>query len=227
MGQQGQEEILRLWVDNWKQAGFDPVVIGQQQAEAHPGFNEFKERITAMPMMNHNIPDYEHACFFRWIAMANVGGGLMADYDCFNAGFEPEDVVFKDMTIYEPPHVPCLVSGSSLEYERVIQIFMNFNIGMYKDWLKPHSRNGQGVSDMLVLANHSDQLEGKDLVRQYDPSGMKGSKAIHFSNRSCGGNKVKVIKEWLKTQSTSSWRTAAPKKRSKGIFQFGKETDSQ
>ena len=224
MGQSGQEQILRLWVDNWKQAGFDPVVIGQQQAEAHPSYDEFRNYVTKMPFMN--VFEYELACFLRWMAMAHIGGGLMADYDCFNAGFEPGDVIFKDMTIYEPPHVPCLVSGSSLEYERVIQIFMNFNIGMYKDWLKPHSRNGKGVSDMLILANHSDQLNGVDMVRQYNKDGMSGAKAIHFSNSSCGGQKFKAIQSWLKTQSTSSWPTEAPKKRLKGIFRSGKKTDS-
>jgi len=226
MSPPGQEAILKMWCDNWKQAGFDPVVIGQQQAEAHPGFSNFQEYVTAMPAMNYHTPDYEHACFYRWMAMAQIGGGLMADYDCFNAGFEPEDVVFKDMTIYEPPHVPCLVSGSSLEYERVIQIFMSFHPGMYQEWLKPHSRNGTGVSDMLILANHSDQLNGVDLVRQYSPDGMPGAKAIHFSNSSCGGNKIPTIASWLKTQSTSSWPTEAPKKRLKGIFRSGKKTDS-
>lgn len=228
LGQKGQEAILRMWSENWDRAGFQPIVLGQQDAEKHPDFGIYSDHVRSMPAMNHHTPEYEHACFFRWIAMAHVGGGLMADYDCFNAGFGPEDVVWKEMTIYEPPHVPCLVSGSSMEYERVINdIFMKFNLSMYQDWLKPHSRNGKGVSDMLILANHSDQLNGVDLVRQYKKDGMAGAKAIHFSNSSCGGNKVKVIKSWLKTQSTSLWPMAAPSKHSTGTCRSGNGTDCQ
>ena len=126
----------------------------------------------------------------------------MADYDCFNNGFRPEDVDSNEMTIYEPPHVPCLVSGTSAEYERVIQIFMNFNTNMYKDWLKAHSRGGMAVSDMLILANHSDQLRGKSCVAHWDPNGANDAKAIHFCNACCGGKKIEAIQSWLKTQRT-------------------------
>lgn len=226
MGTDGQQILLGLWCENWKKAGFEPVVIGENHAMEHPNFRAFSDHVRSFTPMNYHTPEYEHACFYRWMAMAHIGGGLMADYDCLNSGFRPEDVVDKEMTIYEPPHVPCLVSGSALEYERVIQIFMDFRTAMYKDWLKKHSRGGTGVSDMLILANHSDQLNGKDVVREYNRDGMSEAKAIHFSNASCGGKKIAAIKSWM-TQSKSSWGTAAPSKPSTGTCRCGSGCDCQ
>lgn len=135
--------------------------------------------------------------------MAYVGGGLMADYDCFNNGFTPEDISdSKILTVYCPPHVPCLVSGPALEYERVVrEIFMRFKPSDYKDWLKKHTRNGTAIQDMLVLANHSDQIEGKDIVREfsYKSEDWKKAKAIHFCHAGTNCRQLECIKQWLQT----------------------------
>lgn len=221
IGPVGQQRLIDLWKQNWSGAGFEPVIIGPPQAEAHPLYPEYSRHVIGMPMMNYHTPAYDHSCFFRWLAMAQVGGGLMADYDCFNAGFKPEEVEPEAMTIYEPPHVPCLVSGSKSEFERVVKIFMDFRLKMYKQWLLPHSRGGQGVSDMLILANHSDQVKGKDIVREWTKDGVDKAKAIHFATSRCGPNKIAIIESWTKTRSTSSSATGEPRQSSTGTCQCG------
>lgn len=195
----GQQHILRLWCENWQSHGFEPVILTQHHAESHPNFLALDSHIRVMPLMNNS--DYEMACFHRWLAMANVGGGLMADYDCFNNGFRKDDVDQSgQITIYQPPHVPSLVSGPSLEYERVInEIFMKFSTSQYKDWLKAHSKGGTAVSDMLILANTPELLNGKDIVREfrYHDDSWKSAKAIHFCNGGTGGRKLECITAWL------------------------------
>merc|ERR1719330_2322865 len=73
---------------------------------------------------------YNQFCYYRWLAMATVGGGFMSDYDVFPLNTSPDD--FKDGTfsIYEATQhdsnnggIPCLMSGSGAEWER-----MAFNV---------------------------------------------------------------------------------------------------
>jgi len=200
MGGKAQELIIDIWKKSWIGAGFVPVVIGENEARSNPMFPRYSDIMAVKPLMN--MADYELACFFRWAAMSQIGGGLMADYDCLNNGFSPDDIQETEMTIYEPPHIPCLVSGSALEYHRMMEMFMRFNISDYKDWLKPHSHGGKGTSDMLILANYPEEFKTMPYVRQYTDNGWETSKAIHFSNRSCGGQKLSEMNKWLKTLST-------------------------
>ena len=227
LNKNGQIKLLECWSNNWADKGFDPVVMGENDAKLHPNFHAFTDRMGSFPMMNHNNPGYDMACFHRFMAMTQLGGGLMSDYDCLNNHFKPCDIVVGEMTVYCPPHVPCLVSGSALEYERIIDLFMQFDPSMYKEWLHEHSNGGTAVMDMLILANYPDHINGVPYVKEYSTKGWEKSKAIHFPSCKCGPKKLDIMNKWTQTQSTSSWPTAAPSKPSTDTFRCGNGTDFQ
>jgi len=191
-------EIIKHWKQSWKNNGWNPIVLSINTAKKHPKFNWYTSEISKKPFMN--MYDYEIACFHRWIAMAQVGGGVMSDYDCLNNGLKPDNIqdYIKGgkMTIYEPPFVPCLVSGSKKEYERILDLFVSFKTSEYKQELYPHTKIGTAVSDMLILANYPKQVQPCEIVKELLNKDWKQAKVIHFSHAATKGKKLERIIEW-------------------------------
>ena len=40
-----QEETIALWKQNWKESGFEPIVLREHHAKSHPRYKEIKELI--------------------------------------------------------------------------------------------------------------------------------------------------------------------------------------
>uniref|UniRef100_A0A7S2EBM3 Uncharacterized protein n=1 Tax=Ditylum brightwellii TaxID=49249 RepID=A0A7S2EBM3_9STRA len=119
------EALLQAWKEAWYDAGWKPRVLTLKEAAMHPDFLQFNATL------HDHMPfgEYDVLCFLRHLAMVEVGGGWMADYDVFplnplkNGGhnaFLPNGGKF---TAYEellgPGAVPSLVSGTSREWNRM------------------------------------------------------------------------------------------------------------
>jgi len=118
-------ELIELWKRSWAKNGFDPVVIGPEEAIQHPNFSEFHAAVGRFPTTNPRA--YEDACYLRWLAMETSGGGLMVDTDVMNYGFGPDNLhlanskgdPYSGMVCLEPSGVPCAVFGPREGYEYV------------------------------------------------------------------------------------------------------------
>lgn len=199
--QKRERKILNWWKFTWFRAGWNPVVLSINEAKSHPRWEWYSNEINNKPMMNST--EYESACFHRWMAVAAIGGGIQSDYDCMNNGLRSEHLTdeIKDgsLTIYEPAHVPSLVSGSKEEFDRMCELFAGFRVSDYKPEMMAESMNGTRVSDMFILANHTDRFKTKKIVWEFHREpGWQSAKAIHFSNWSCDGiGKENAIPAWL------------------------------
>ena len=139
---------LGVWTKCWKEAGFDPFVLNETHAQAHPQYPSLKERLMAMPTVNPK--HYEMSCFLRHLAMAQIGGGYMVDYDVI-------PVVALLPTLPQPGNytvhgdggfVPSFVSGKASEYLRVIRLMAAMNVTNQREFShkgKPH------ISDMHAM----------------------------------------------------------------------------
>lgn len=197
-----QRKLLEWWKFTWSECGWNPVVLSIQHAQSHPRWAWYQEAMSRKPLMNS--PDYELACYYRWLAVAAVGGGVQSDYDCMNNWLTPSDVASSmadgKMTIYEPKHVPSLVSGSASEFERMAELFAGFEVSQYKAEMLAETRGGTVTSDMFILSNFPEQIRPQKVVWEYRKErGWQDAKAIHFSNWACEGiGKEKAISLWIK-----------------------------
>jgi hypothetical protein len=114
-------------------AGWKPYVIGEDEARDHPLYNELREKFSTLPTVNDKF--YELQCYLRWVAMANLGGGFMADYDILNYGFPPPPALELDgpcgrgpLTSYENL-MPMLVAGDADAYIHLAKLFADYQVG--------------------------------------------------------------------------------------------------
>eukprot|EP00542_Grammatophora_oceanica_P009039 CAMPEP_0194042814 /NCGR_PEP_ID=MMETSP0009_2-20130614/14554_1 /TAXON_ID=210454 /ORGANISM="Grammatophora oceanica, Strain CCMP 410" /LENGTH=250 /DNA_ID=CAMNT_0038686809 /DNA_START=62 /DNA_END=814 /DNA_ORIENTATION=+ len=124
MTQQADDELLQLWKDEWSKAGWEPRLIGIEEAMRHPQYAQYNSILDGLP----NLKVYDRYCFLRWLAMSVVGGGWMSDYDTFplhptlmtdGSSLLPNSGM---LTVHEHSKfggVPDLVSGSAVEFDRV------------------------------------------------------------------------------------------------------------
>jgi len=217
------------WKRVWKDAGWNPIVLTLEDAKLHPNFVKFN---MAFDEAEYKTSQYDRMCFYRWLAMSAAGGGWMSDYDTYPLFSNPRDHGHRlpnggKLTCYAV-HVPCLVSGSQSEWNRITElIFFSYQMHTNEFW-----------SDMLALEeirktlggfiglketvtadqpyiNNINQLRGatphldiKDPYSLKDACiNTKGKRAIHFSHASCTradfchNQRDKVLGKWI-----DAWR---------------------
>lgn len=108
------KDILYIWAEAWAEAGFNPVVLDRTHAEQHPLYNALVERVESYPCVNPK--GYQLACFLRWLALAQVGGGLAVDADVLPAKNIHDPAVLRDhcygsnhILFLEGTYCPCAV----------------------------------------------------------------------------------------------------------------------
>jgi hypothetical protein len=177
-----QKKILAIWERSWREAGFEPVILTEAHARKHPRCGELRAAFESKPTISPK--GYEMACWLRWLAMSEVGGGFMTDYDVLPFGPVP------GMREVDPDHrenfpimlcvgVPCAVVGNSIQFDHAIASF---------EMCKPVTEQGQPhLSDM-----HAAQKLGfpsLDICREYGKPGWKEAKLVHFNHYSCNPRK--------------------------------------
>jgi len=174
------EQLIELWKKNWASHGWEPCVLKTQDAERHPEWQKYRDAFAKLPSVNPG--KYEQYCYYRWLAMAAAGGGWMADFDTFNYGFNPTEII--DDLVMASTHngaVPCLVGGTQKGYQNVcLWISQTTLRDSDRENGKPH------ISDMIITQRNFGQIECPyvklDIVRQYGDSDEKWrtSLAVHF-----------------------------------------------
>jgi hypothetical protein len=126
---ESQRELLKLWERNWKSRHWDPVVLTEADVRKHPRFDFFHEHFRYKP--TEYGERYTVACWLRWLAMAQVGGGMLVDYDVFSYEFKPSDAAGydpHDMMIFanNPPERLFMgaVLGSAQHYLDMCELFI-------------------------------------------------------------------------------------------------------
>lgn len=203
------EKLLRLWCESWESNGWKAKILSEKDASTHPGFSYYAEKISRFP--TSNVREYERACFMRHLAMANVGGGLLADYDVFNvrlpvdSGHERLKALAvalggSKIAILEPTKVPCLVWGTEEGYEDLCDVICEYPVNGDKH-----------VSDMTIIRKSSlpaypicvEHLCSGAAIPNNPGTGWRDAALIHFSNYSFTklgkrGDKADLVQEVLK-----------------------------
>ena len=89
---QSQRELIKIWGRSWTKAGWETVLINEDDIRSHPRYEFFREQFYAKPTA-YPI-EYTSACFLRWFGAYVIGERvnepvMLADYDVINYGFPP------------------------------------------------------------------------------------------------------------------------------------------
>ena len=119
MTDSADERLLQVWKEKWTEAGWDARILNLDDAKRHPRFSEFDEKLQQIPLNGPN-EYYNQLCYYRWLAMAEIGGGWMSDYDVLPMNIHSHNDYYQDgnFTVYGGS-APCLMSGSQSEWERM------------------------------------------------------------------------------------------------------------
>lgn len=145
-------ELLSAWKKAWYDAGWNPVVLTLEDAKRHRNYKRF---IDAFEQAEYKTNDFDRLCFLRWLAMGTLEkGGWMSDYDMFPLYSKAREEGMElpnngDLTCHSR-HVPNLVSGSNLEWNRMSDlIFLSYTLHQDEYW-----------SDMLALLEIHEKVDG-------------------------------------------------------------------
>lgn len=180
-------ELIELWRESWSRNGWNPVVLGLNDAQKHPLYADYVEGIKSKAK-SINPGDYDLMCWVRWLALDVMGGGLMTDYDVINrnlkqndlepapvivyAGVENKPEQFNGLRVYEISKVPCCVSATQ---EGATQLVQSIHA-------MPQNE-GAHYSDMYWFTEQP--FDVKPIVVEFLSDGWESAKAVHFCNGSC------------------------------------------
>jgi hypothetical protein len=179
--EQPQRELLELWKKSWSRYGWEPVILGRDDAKESEWYQVILDNVKEFPTSNPR--DYELSCFLRWAAMEAIGGGIMTDYDVMNYGFETLGIKPDDKSIFPlhcmERHVPSVVYGGRQAYRVICGLFSNYI---------PSSHERQ-VSDMTILERSAGMGVWEDVggVLQYSEPGWEANALVHYSSHCLRG----------------------------------------
>lgn len=170
MTDKSDADLLLAWEAAWKAAGWKVRILTLEDAMAHPNYHQFDQLLDLEKMP---FGYYDKLCFMRWLAMAAVGGGFMADYDTFPIrSFSQLKRMPRNgkLTVYDTVRqggVPSVVSGSGDEFDRVAHdlLYNALQVGVREDFW----------SDMLALMDI--YQKNKDVYLLFDQV-LKGNVAL-------------------------------------------------
>ena len=127
MSHEAHNALLELWKNRWWDAGWEPKILTEEDAEQHPDYEKLRSMVD-----NIKTGSYDKLCFLRWLAMGAVGGGWMGDYDVLPLhdfrtvdGFDlPNNGA---LTIHNRL-CPSLVSGVKSEWDRMAKRLIEYGL---------------------------------------------------------------------------------------------------
>lgn len=206
--------VLGKWKGIWACAGFEPIILGVKDFHKHPKYKVMDAKFHSFPTVNPKR--YEIACFRRWCAMAVIGG-FMVDYDVFPYGLSPF-TPDRGLVFYDRGKVPCAVSGSKEDYEKMLRWFLGYE-GEVDDCV-----NGRAhISDQTITTKQNDATV---IPLVLEPGKHTNGCMIHFSNAHCSHDKRSSISSIYGSNNKpiGAGETAATQS-SKAIISLGRYGD--
>jgi hypothetical protein len=178
MADDDHEALLGFWMATWRKAGWEPVVLNHTHASRHVDYPDFSAALDRL-----DLDGFSRMLFHRWLAMAQVGGGWLCDYDVFPIRTFASQAYLDNnsnvLTVYDAV-APSLASGSTEAWRSMAWALL--------DDARNH-RNPRGGptfwSDTLGLLNLLRNESFPLLVARKVVAGDKGLRGKPFSIELC------------------------------------------
>lgn len=189
---EAEHKLMLLWQAHHRKLGYNPIVLNEYIARKHRDYDLICAKIKSLGSVNTEA--YEKACYLRWMAMDQVGGSVMMDYDCFI--YDPKHFVplFKNkrVTTCYQEYVPCLVHATFGWGDMVKAILA------YQPAEQDQQEFGRvHVSDMHLLLNKAIQYQARTDVKMYMEAGWEQAPAVHYSSASMHTNGKGPKFQWI------------------------------
>lgn len=185
-----ETDLIMEWKRSWSAHGWNPIVLGDSDFASASEATRFLESVSKLPTINTR--QYENACYKRWMAVAQRGGGVMTDYDVMNYGWTPEHAPKANgrLTFMERG-IPSVVVGSVKQFKAMCN-----DIATYNPCPEDKFESRAHVSDMFIVQRLWDKRGFKhvDVVRQYGEPGWEKALLVHYPNARTKGNKLAAIR---------------------------------
>lgn len=181
--QENQKELIDLWASSWSKQGFHPIVLGVQDAEQHPLYKSFVEKINFFwnKLLDKDVDTYNLNCYTRWLAYATQPEEkfYVSDYDAINSSFSPIDPDNKLHLM--GGHCPFFASGTSSQFDNLCKLFIEITEKNMQELLLEFDQNPSGskvYSDQgfflynmshLLLRDDIKITNNMDIGHMFDP----------------------------------------------------------
>lgn len=170
--QKGAETCIALWRKSWERKGWETHVLRRADAMGDPRYRAFVAKIRQFKTINPL--SYEEACWVRWLAFAQAGGGVMTDWDAINIYMTPYDQPPQDeIAIWDSTGVPCAVSASAPQAHDIVEYILKYA----DDTGLTH------YSDMILFRGAPWRWAG--LCVGIGTEGWHKAPVLHFSTEDC------------------------------------------
>ena len=183
-------KLINLWIERWREVGFEPFVLTEWHARKHPLYEQFNAVVSKFPSVNSF--EYERACWIRWLALSAMGGGYASDYDVFPVKLdELGSVVLPEYTGRDLNAVqilqgacccPSFVYGLPHAIDELCELFMTGRYGRKDQGGREHWSDQYAIEQLVIEGNPI--IQRHNTVVGYGDAGWQKSPAVHFSNSS-------------------------------------------
>lgn len=130
LGWKNQKDMVKVWESNWKEKGFDPIILTDSDADTHPYYQTLKRNMefSHFRIMKKDLSAYGFSCWARWLAYANQDikeHFYVSDYDVINESIKPDTKMnFVDNKIvFLEGLCPSISTGNSDMYFKLCKSF--------------------------------------------------------------------------------------------------------
>ena len=201
---EGQNELIEVWKKSWEAKGFNAIVLGRKDAETHPFYKEFCDKLKKvhLQIMGEELKDYGLSCYLRWLAYANTikEASYVCDYDVINIKLEVPDQLSEDLHLYDNC-CPCFASAGPRQFLRfcfdIVKISQKNAArlkGKVQSWYHDQEVIQHNEKELKSFSHMNiDGREPNDrlvqLYKHQDDFVMNHSKVLHFAHASIGQTK--------------------------------------
>lgn len=123
-----QDLMIDIWSKNWREKGYNPIVLNIKHAKSHKYYDELITGIKSihMQLVKKPINIYCLSCFVRWLAYAtqNDSKMIVSDYDVINNNWENSELMDKLHIMGTGPN-PCFASGTPSQFTKLARLFVD------------------------------------------------------------------------------------------------------
>lgn len=153
-----QNQLLEFWKKSWERQGFLPIVLTRSDAESHPDYENFVNKIKVLhkKITEKELTQYGLACWLRWMAyaMQKEEKFYVSDYDVINHSFKPKEP--ENVLHLMDSACPCVASGTASQFNNLCKDFITIseeNIQEFIEIYKKQKCTCFHDQDFFVICN--------------------------------------------------------------------------